>query len=64
MCLIPFKKAATERMELTDDPDDERISGEGGQREDGVHDGQEDDGRHGVLPEVHLGAFHAHCNRK
>ena len=51
-------------MELTDDPDDERVSGEGGEREDGVHDGQEDDGRHGVLPEVHLGAFHAHCNIK
>ena len=43
---------------LTDDPDDEGVAGEGGQRQDGVDDGQEDDGEDRVLAEVHIVGTH------
>ena len=43
---------------LTDDPDDEGVAGEGGERQDGVDGGQEDDGEDRVLAEVHLAGAH------
>jgi len=43
---------------LTDDPDDKGVAGEGGERQDGVDDGQEDDGEDRVLAEVHLACGH------
>ena len=50
-------------MLLTDDPDDEGVSWECRQRQDGVDDGQEDDRGHGVLTKVHLWAVNRHWNQ-
>jgi len=42
---------------LTDDPDDEGVSGKCRQRQNGVNDGQEDNGGHGVFSEVDFRVF-------